>query len=161
MNRLVVALILGALSFPPVALAQAPATFSIIKCRDTDVRTVLAFAENGDADAMLCMALKYANGKHVPHDDAQATRWYIKGAEAGQPRSMFFAGVAFWAGRGVTQDMVEGYKWLDLSIKLSGGKDHGALTAQEGLTRVLSAQQITEAKKRASDWEKAFQARKK
>jgi hypothetical protein len=163
-NRFVVALALGALVVPAVALAQSPDKFSPVKCRETDATTVLAFAEKGDPEAMFCMAIKYRNRQQV--DDVQATRWFLNGAEAGHPGSMFHAGVAVWSGRGIAQDKVEGYKWLDLSVKLSSIDKrpyavHGPLTAQDGLTRVLSPQQIAEAKKRAADWEKAFQTRKK
>ena len=159
MSRLVVALTLGGLAVPPIASAQASSMFLPVKCREIDAPTVLAFAEKGDAHAMFCMAIKHRNGQQV--DDVQATRWFLKGAEAGHPPSMFHAGVAVWSGRGIAQDMVEGYKWLELSVKLGSGKDHGALTAREGLARVLSPEQITEARKRAADWEKVFQQRRK
>jgi hypothetical protein len=163
MNRLILVLTL-ALLFPPAALAQAPSTFAPVKCRETDAPTVLAFAEKGDAEAMFCMAIKHRNGQQV--DDVQATRWFLKGAEAGHPGSMFHAGVAVWSGRGIAQDKVEAYKWLDLAVKFSSTSKapyavHAPLTARDGLTRVLSPQQITEARKRAADWEKAFQARTK
>ena len=163
MHRLTAALTLAALTMSTAAMAQTPSKFSTKKWCDSDVAELLAAAEKGDPDAMLCMGVKHSNkGTQVPKDDVEATRWFIRAADAGQPTGMFMAGVAFWSGRGIAQDMVEAYKWLDLSVRFNNEKNrHPALTAREGLTRVLSRQQITEAKKREADWEKEFQKRKK
>ena len=158
MNRLVVALALFAASISSVALAQTPAPSSKKLC-GSDVATYLAAAQKGDGDAMFCMGVKHSNsGTEVTRDDVQATRWFMKAADAGHPGGMFFTGVAFWSGRGISQDTVEAYKWLDLSAKLGS---QSAITARDGLTRVLSPQNIGEAQQRAADWENGFQKRKK
>jgi hypothetical protein len=108
------------------------------------------------------MGIKYANvGTEVPHDNVQAAQWFLRAADAGQAFGMYMSGMARWSGRGVEQDMVEAYKWLDLSIKFTPEKSPPVLTALEGLTRVLSAHQIADAKKREADWERAFHKRKK
>lgn len=158
MNRLVLTLALAAASVPS-AVAQTPQSPKPKGWCGYDAATYLTPAQKGDADAMVCMAVKHSNvGTGVRQDDAEATRWFVKAADAGHPSGMFFAGVAFWSGRGIARDMVEGYKWLDLSAKLG---HTSAVTAREGLTRVLTPQQIDEAKKREADWEKDFQKRKK
>jgi len=158
MTRLVVALTLSAASISSVALAQTPPRPSKKLC-GSNAATYLTAAEKGDADAMFCMGVKHSNsGTDVARDDVQATQWFMKAADAGQPSGMFLTGVAFWSGRGISQDMVEAYKWLDLSVKL-GNKS--AVTARDGLTRALSPQKIGEAQQRAADWEKGFQKRKK
>ena len=163
MNRLTVALILLALTLSTGVMAQTSAKFSSKRWCDSDVSELLAAAEKGDSDAMLCMGVKHSNkGTEVPKDDVEATRWFIKAADAGQPTGMFMTGVAFWSGRGIAQDMVEAYKWLDLSVKFNTEKNrHPALTAREGITRVLTSKQVAEAKKRGAEWEKEFQIRKK
>ena len=161
MNRVVVALTLVAVGLWSGALAQQT-THPSQKYRDTDVPTLLAAAKAGDADAMVWLGIRYSNsGTQVPRDEVQATQWYLKAANAGQAFGMFMSGLAFWSGRGVKRDVVEAYKWLDLSTKFTTEKNQPALTALEGLTRVLSPEQISEAKKREAGWEKDFQKRKK
>lgn len=159
MTRLVVALTFVAAFVSSPAFAQTSLRSPNGKLCDSGAATYQAAVAKGDADAMFCMGVLHSNvGTDVARDDVQATQWFIKAADAGQPSGMFLTGVAFWSGRGISQDMVEAYKWLDLSAKL-GNKS--AITARDGLARVLSPQKIGEAQLRAADWEKAFQKRKK
>ena len=160
MNRLV-AITLIAVGISSATFAQSKPTSARNSC-SSDVFAVLAAAKKGDADAMACMGIKYYNvGTGVRPSDTEAFVWMHKAADAGQAGGMFFTGIAFWSGRGIEQDMVEAYKWLELSIKFSPEKNQPAATALEGITRVLSPQQIAEAKKREADWERDFQKRKK
>ena len=159
MNRLVVALTLVAAFVSSTAFAQASLRSPNGRLCDNGVATYQGAAAKGDADAMFCMGVLHSNvGTGVARDDVQASRWFIRAADAGQSGGMYLAGIAFWSGRGVKEDKIEAYKWLDLSAK-SGVQ--GAINSREGLTRVLSAQQIAEAKRRETEWEKDFQKRKK
>lgn len=157
MNRLVVALTAITVSVGTIDFAQ---TASAANVCENDVPLLMAASTKGDADAMVCIGIKYSNyGSQVPRDDVKATQWFIKAADAGQAMGMFMAGVALWSGRGIEKDMVEAHKWLDLSTRFSD-RNQPAQTALDGLTRVLSPQQVAEAKKRVADWERNFAKRK-
>jgi len=145
-----------------VTMAQTPQPPSKQRCSAKDeVSALLAASKKGDADAMVCMGIKYYNvGTDVQPSDAEAAVWLRKAADSGHASGMFWTGIAYWSGRGIEQDMVEAYKWLDLSTKFRE-KNQPATTALEGITRVLSPGQIAEAKRREADWEREFQKRKK
>ena len=149
------------------AQAQRPSHFPQ-KHRDTDMPTLLRAAYAGDSEAMLWLGVRYSNGpqattpKGYQKDPVQAAIWYQKAADAGQASGMFFTGTAFWGGRGVAQDFVEAYKWLDLSAKHGNATERDrAVSARDGLARVMTPQQITEAKDREASWEKDFQQKKR
>jgi TPR repeat protein len=75
---------------------------------------------------------------------------------------MFHLGVMHWSGRGVRQDFVEAFKWLDLaSVHASGASAAENASARDSLARVMSAERIAEARKRAHDWQTAHDLRKK
>ena len=68
----------------------------------------------------------------------------------------------YWAGRGTSQDFVEAYKWLDLASAHASGADATEnASACHSLARVMSAEQVAEARKRARDWKAAYDLRKK
>ena len=159
MRRFLFALTLIGVMSSLVTSAQKPAGPNY---RSADAPTLVAAANAGDPEAMLWLGLKYSNPKQdVPKDDVQAAAWFRKAAEAGEPSAMYYAGIAFWSGRGVTQDMVEAYKWIDLSVKY-GNAQLGAPAngLKDGLTRVMTPQMINEAKVRGAEWDRAFQKKR-
>ena len=68
------------------------------------------------------------NGRDVAKSEKQAAIWYRKASDLGHSPSMFSLGVLYQDGRGVQKDLVEAYKWLDLSSK-HGFKDDRARAA--------------------------------
>ena len=57
------------------------------------------------------------------------------------------------AGRGVAQDDVSAYMWLDLATRYAGGEDREFLLIdREGIAQRLNARQIAEAERRANEW---------
>ena len=57
------------------------------------------------------------------------------------------------AGRGVAQDDVSAYMWLDLATRYAGGEDREFLLIdREGVAQRLNARQIAEAERRANEW---------
>lgn len=117
--------------------------------------------QEGDADLMLRLGYLYANGREVPHDEVKAAEWYRKASELGQTRAMYSLGTCYWAGRGVSQDYVEAYKWLEVVATRSVGPEQDwASTARLGLARVMSPAMVDEARKRAREWQSAFEKRK-
>ena len=59
---------------PPVQAQDKPST-------PQELADLRASAEAGDADAQLTIGLRYANGRGVPQDDAEAVAWFRKAAE--------------------------------------------------------------------------------
>jgi len=135
----------------------------------TDVTTLRTAADAGNADAMFLMGLKYHGGQtkpynptQVPQDYVQASVWYRKASDFGHGTSMFYLGTFYWSGRGVAKDVVEAYKWLELSARYRPTQDDRVRSGQacESLARVMSAAQIQEAKQRAAAWQAAFIGKK-
>ena len=93
-------------------------------------------AERSHPFAEYYLGYMYANGQGVPQDYTEAARWYRRAADPGQDRARFnpictqaafwlpeevyegrtdaqnSLGVAYYYGRGVTQDCVEAVRWF-------------------------------------------------
>ncbi len=68
--------------------------------------------EKNFAPAIGNLAAYYATGNYgLKRDDAEALKWYQKGAESGDPRSMVGIGFAFEKGSGVPQDDRKAMEW--------------------------------------------------
>jgi TPR repeat protein len=118
-------------------------------------------ADLGHTDAMLRLGYLYENGKAVPLDHAQAAEWYRRAGDLGQSRAMFMLGVCYWAGRGVPQDQIEAHRWINLAATYAVGRDQDtAVNARTALERVMTPDQIEDAKKRAREWQTALDKRK-
>src|ERR1019366_3041129 len=63
------------------------------------------------------MGRMYANGRGVVKDEAEAVRWYRKGADAGNIRAMNNLAVAYQGGRGVAKDEAEAAQWCRKSAE--------------------------------------------
>ena len=68
MKPLVAVVVLAALVLCVPVQAQTP-----------EIDAMRARAEQGDADAQSDLGLRYAAGRGVPEDDAEAVRWYRRG----------------------------------------------------------------------------------
>ena len=118
-------------------------------------------ASLGHTDAMLRLGYLYENGKAVPHDTAQAAQWYRRASDLGQSKAMFMLGVCYWAGHGVPEDQIEAHRWINLAATYAVGRDQDtAVNARTALERVMTPDQVEEAKKRARDWQNALDRRK-
>lgn len=162
MRRFLVAVAFIGIGLSLTVSAQTQSKLSQ-KYRNADAPTLFAAAKAGDSQAMLWLGVKYSNYKQVvPKDDVQATAWFRKAADAGEPGGMYWTGVAFWSGRGVAKDMVEAYKWIDLSARYGDvalrDQANGVL---DGLNRAMTAQMISDAKTREAVWVRDFEKRKK
>jgi TPR repeat protein len=119
-------------------------------------------ADLGSDDAMLQMGFLHENGGELPANHEQAVAWFRRAVDSGNESAMFHLGVRYWSGRGVHQDLVEAYKWLDLaSAHAVGANATQNTSARESLARVLSPTQIGEARQRAREWQAAYDLRKK
>jgi uncharacterized protein len=62
-----------------------------------------------------CVGHIYAYGLGVPPDLGEASKWYRKGAEAGNSASMLALGQMYWKGQGVELDRAESYHYFFLA----------------------------------------------
>ena len=121
-------------------------------------------AAEGQADAMLQLGVLHeAEGRGVPTDNSKAALWYGKAARLGQGSAMFYLGTLYWGGRGVKQDLVEAYKWLDLATLYSSSEEDRkrAATSRDSLGRSkeMSAARVADAKAQSVEWQRAFEQR--
>lgn len=83
--------------------------------------TILAdaksLAETGSAEAQFSLGNLYAEGKVVPNDFTEATKWFHKAADQGYPQALYTLGVIYSGGHGVPVDFAEGYVWYCLAEK--------------------------------------------
>ena len=97
----------------------------------------------------------------IPASIQEQPRQDRQSAELGSADAMFSLGASYWAGRGIGEDLVEAYKWLDLAATYSTNREQEtAVQARSALSRVLTPSQIEDAKKRAREWQAAFEKRK-
>ena len=70
-----------------------------------------AAAERGEAEAQLDLGTRYARGKGVERNDAEAAKWLRKAADQGLARAQLDIGVLYATGRGVPRDDAEAARW--------------------------------------------------
>ena len=80
-----------------------------------DLDAVRQAADQGDAEAQNNLGLRYANGKGVLKDDAEAVRWYRLAAEQGQADAQYGLGIMYATGRGVLKDSVLAHMWSNIA----------------------------------------------
>lgn len=71
----------------------------------------------GALDAAGAIGDMYMDGKLGPKDLAQAAAYYRKGAEAGEPSSMFLYGVMLYYGKGVSENKAEAVRWEQNAVR--------------------------------------------
>jgi TPR repeat protein len=69
-------------------------------------------AGRGNVAAMVLLGDRYAKGEGVPQDQAEATAWFRRAAEAGSPEGMVLFGWSLAFGRGVPQDEPRAVDWF-------------------------------------------------
>jgi TPR repeat protein len=75
-------------------------------------------AEKGNAVAQSILGFIYAIGSSPPNYD-EATRWWHRAANQGEPHAQYYLGQAYGAGRGVPLDHVQAFKYLTLASQKS------------------------------------------
>jgi len=127
---------------------------------EDDAGELRARAEQGDADAQYCMAMKYHHGLGLPNDDVQAVLWYCRAAENEHPDALFALGCMYVLGRGVPEDYVEAYTWISLGAVRACGPDKKLYTqVRKALAECMTRRQLTEARTLARLWAEAFEKR--
>jgi TPR repeat protein len=78
-----------------------------------------------------------------------AMQWFLRAAEQGQVDAQAHLGAYYWAGRGVSQDLIKAYMWS--AIALARG-DQNSKSRLEGLASQMTRQQVSEARQQAEIW---------
>ena len=143
---------------PEVKTAQARVAASAISAyrrhpRADHLDRIERMAERGNAAAMNYLGVVYNKGKGVPISYVTAADWWLKGAEAGDPTAQCNLGIMYMHGQGLKQSDVEAYKWFDIASARGSGTARRKLASME--TWRMSRNEVTEAQRRASEWEAA------
>ncbi|MDN5752647.1 MAG: hypothetical protein L0H15_05115 [Nitrosospira sp.] len=80
--------------------------------------------------------------------------WYRKAADQGHPGAQTNLGVLYYKGNGVKQDFVEAEKWFNIA-SAAGYEDAKKNSAL--MEKLMTPEQIAEARQQASEWKQADQ----
>src|SRR5262249_50341998 len=98
--------------------ALAPGSVALVDVwraasEESDFLAILrGLAEGGDGHAMHRLGRMYAAGIGTSRDDAEAARWFRKGADGGNEDAAAALAIALLEGRGVAKDDAEGLRLL-------------------------------------------------
>jgi uncharacterized protein len=117
-GRLII-LVLIAFAMNDAALAGSTEGYAAYKHGDYAVamREFRPLAERGDASAQVAVGWLYDNALGVPHDDAEAVKWYLRAAAQGNALAQQYLGTMYGEGQGVPRDFVEAEKWFRLAAQ--------------------------------------------
>ena len=90
---------------------------TILTGEQFQVLEVFWVAEKGDALAQINLGFKYANGRGVLKDDAEAVRWYRLAADQGNSFAQLNLGFKYANGEGVLKDDAEAVRWYRLAAE--------------------------------------------
>lgn len=98
------------------------------------IKTHLANAEKGDADAQVSLANAYRLGLDIEKNEKLAFDWYMKAANQGHAGAQASLGLVYRKGLGVEQDFDQAWKWYRLAAaqNLSGAFCDMGRMYQEG-----------------------------
>lgn len=113
-------------------------------------------AIQGHASAQGALGWMYDSGQGVVQDYKQAASWYRKAAEQGVGEAQASLGVRYAEGQGVPQDYIEAHKWFNLAGSTGNAT---AIKNRDAIARRMTAAQIAEAQKSASEWQAEFEKR--
>jgi len=110
---------------------------------------LMSAADQGDAKAQHSLGLRYDHGTLVPHDGAQAAKWYRKSAEQGNADAQYNLGQLYHHGRGVVQDFAEAYFWLNLAA----AQNPEFSTMRDYVAQMLPSDILVATQKRVREWQ--------
>ncbi len=141
-------LILASLLLATAALSQEAAPQKPLRER------LLERALQGDAEAQYDLAKNLETGRiGLKRDLVQAEHWYRKAAEQGDPFAQAGVAILYQFGKGVKADLVEACMWYTLASAGSKGGDHESIADMlDDITRLMTPEQLAEARKRAKEW---------
>jgi TPR repeat protein len=106
-------------------------------------------AKRNFAPGAYCEALIYGRGLGGTKDPVERAKWLTRAAELGHARAVLELGEAYWKGEGVKLDPVAAYTWIWLAYN---SKVPGAEQDEQALRKELTAKQVEQAKRKATEW---------
>lgn len=106
-------------------------------------------AEQGDLNGQINLGDLYNDGLGVPKNPLEAATWYRRAAEQGDRTTQAILARMYRDGRGVPKDLVRAQMWFDIAI---ANGERSLIPVRELTARKLTAGQITDAKRLATDW---------
>jgi TPR repeat protein len=98
----------------------------------------------------------YAEGQGVPHDYAEALKWYRKAADQGNARAQTILGAMYYFGQGVPQDYVQAHMWYNLAAARFPASETEirdmAVKGRDLVAAKMTPARIAEAQKLAREW---------
>lgn len=118
--------------------------------RGAKVTSCIKHAEAGDASAQFYLGFFYERGQYgIPQDYCESAKWYRRAAEQGHAGAQLYLGMYIAQGRGLEEDFVEAYKWIELA-KGGGALDKtAAIAAQNEIIPLMTDKQIADGKRLA------------
>ena len=96
------------------------------------------------------------NGRGVPQDFAEATRWYRLAADQGFVVAQLDLAIRYTIAPGVPQDIVQGHMWDNIAaFHLAGEKREMTAKIHDLLAIVMTRNQLAEAQRLAHEWDAA------
>jgi hypothetical protein len=82
------------------------------KYASTDINTLTAKAEAGNAEAQAELATRYDTGESVTADQNKAFHWFRKAAAQGHGFAQLFTGNYYLHGKGTAKDEAKAFEWF-------------------------------------------------
>ena len=84
---------------------------ALFYAQNTDMKTLIQKANQGNAEAQFSLGYAYAGGDNVEQSDTQAVYWYKKSAEQGLAEAQNNLGSFYYLGKGVEQSITKAVYW--------------------------------------------------
>ena len=119
-------------------------------------------ADQGLVSAEYKLGELYRQGRGVRKDRDQALAWLRKAADQGEADAQIELGILLSPGPGATEDIVEAHTWLNLAASRwkKEAQRVNAASRRDALAARMTAAQLSEAYRRATEWQDAHAWRK-
>jgi hypothetical protein len=116
-------------------------------------------AEQGHIGAQSRLGRLYFTGQGVAQDWKEAIKWLQAPADDGDAEAQLALGSAYvLSGPEFRRDyLIEGHKWINIAAsRLTGERQAAAVAARDGLTKLMSRAELSEAQLRGRQWQERF-----
>ena len=137
----------------PSALATMAFAAAARKDYAAALRIWMRLAERGDAASQYNVAQLYYSGLGIAPNPTAAAGWYRRAAEQGLPDAQLNLGIACALGRGVPENLIEAYEWLDLAANSFATEEQRerAVRARELIAPRMLPEQVASARRLARE----------
>jgi TPR repeat protein len=115
----------------------------------TAAKFLRRLAERGDPCAQFWIGYMHHEGKGLRQDFSEALKWLRPSAEQGESTAQYYLGSMHIGRSGIARDLVSASMWFTLAA--AQGNDT-AEKARNQIEAHMTAAQIADGKKRASEW---------